>query len=220
MSSPSSPTRLTVVPITHPFEGRSDTCDFAGCRRWPFAKGAGEWIRMTPTGSFRAVAYVASTDERYFIEDVSNEPYEIERTEMTAELLLSTLLKAGQRPEQLTDRLRALLDEWQTGQKQSIAGSPGAVGADDPLDTTGAFPIPRLNPIQAEHRTNPITKAKAGELLGIQGNNQTRTRGVNARIENGGLVAHPETRQSHVFDIRGFPLNVWGRLRPKLDGDQ
>jgi hypothetical protein len=197
MSSRSSPTRLTVVPITHPFEGRSDTCDFAGCRRWTIVSTPGKWIGRTPTGSFRAVAYVASTDINYFMAYVSNEPYEIERTEMTAELLLSTLLKAGQSQEQLPDRLRALLDEWQTGQKHSITRSPGT---DDPLDTTEAFPIPRLNPIPAEHRTKPITKAKAGELLGIQGNNQTRTRGVNARIDNGGK---PTPNRDHAPSPRG-----------------
>jgi hypothetical protein len=137
MSSRSSPTRLNFVPITQPFEGRSDTCDFTGCQRWPMAQGVRAQVSLDGR-RYIAAAFVASADGRYFMEAVSNEPYEIARVEMAEAHLLSILLKDGYRPEQLTDRLRGLLDEWSTGQRPSIARPTGPEGPPIVETQTGA----------------------------------------------------------------------------------
>lgn len=68
--------------------------------------------------------------------------------------------------------------------------------------------------IPAGHRTKPITKRKAAQLLGRKGNPSSVTEWLNQCISDGTIQAEQKTRQSFIFDIREFPESARQQLKP------
>ena len=74
----------------------------------------------------------------------------------------------------------------------------------------------RISPrrrILPEYRTKPITKIRAGRLMGREGDRSSATNWISNCIKDGLYQVEMHSRQSFVFDIRDFPEGSHDQLR-------
>lgn len=68
--------------------------------------------------------------------------------------------------------------------------------------------------IPPEHRTIPMSFRRAAKLMG-KGCSQDAAEWLSASVADGSIPCEDVSRQSHVFDRRVFPAEVWPEIVPK-----
>jgi hypothetical protein len=84
--------------------------------------------------------------------------------------------------------------------------SVAAVAAEaEPNPGRGEDDLGKENRIPQEHRSRSMTLGEAGKYLGFSDQGRSAEKQLRTAIKNGSIQCHSYGRQSHVFDVRGFP---------------